>query len=651
MLAPLALAVLGSAVTAQRLVLPDNHNFMEASTYSSSLGDTNQWANAGRRFQVLYEASHFTGKAGVAGPVLITHVRFRGEDGEANQGGQIYSNVQIQLGATSLNAATMVTTFGSPVGPTPGTAGSNRDPAVTTLGTDGTVPSLTVAASVGSCPNNYCIDIDLMAVGAAFVFDPTGPRPNLLIDVLVPAAPVNTIPGGFLIPMQDTVAHGAGIRGRAIWTGTIAALTGSSDTTPPIVGIEFAGAGGWPTELPARAEYTGAACGGSPSTFYQAFSQDQAFDLGAGLTLVPDVYPAPNFYTVTSGAAPFDVTRLNAVPNSTLDEAVVTFPLGYSFDYPGGSTATIKPSTNGFLWLDPAMTSASFAVGTGLLRGVPAALTARFCPFWADLDASRNTGMGTLAGLHIQNDTSGGPGNTVTYVTWRDTSSFRYPTGSPSVFGHGVWNIQCVLHEATGIVEYRYGSMMPFVSTHTGTWTDGNCAAIVGFSRGRIGVTPSVDPGSRNLSHEVPFSTSIEGASGNALLTGVATPIAGSIFQTGRMFGGQTLRYNIANIPAGSILAWTILDVGVSEPSIQLPPFLGITAPGCGISTSLNPILLPHEQFLLPGSSVTGVVPLPIPHGWEGTIITAQAIGIDVFGGPYLIPWSSNAIKYTVGLD
>ena len=62
-------------------------------------------------------------------------------------------------------------------------------------------------------------------------------------------------------------------------------------------------------------------------------------------------------------------------------------------------------------------------------------------------------------------------------------------------------------------------------------------------------------------------------------------------------------------------------------------------------------MLLPFEQFVLPPPNVVGVVPLPVPNGWEGVVITAQAIGIDVFGGPFLIPWTSNAIQYTVGLD
>ncbi len=651
------LALLASTLTAQKLVLPDNHNLMEASTYGSNAGDALEWSGtSAKRFQIIYDASHFTGKAGIPpGGVLITHIKFRGEDNEANLGGQVYSGLLVELGATSLTSTTMVATFGSPTGGGPGTAGSNRDPALTTLGALGTIATLTVLPSVGSCPNNYIIDIDLLAAGAAFMFDPWGPQPNLLIDIAAPTAPMQVAPQS-MIPIQDTTAHGAGIRGKCYYTTLVTTATGTLDSTPPIVGVEFVGPGGQPTEMPAQAEYIGGGCGGAHSTIYQAFTQSQPFDLGAGLTLIPDVYPSPNVYTVINGAPPVDLSQLNAVANSTADDAVVTFPLGFTgipnagmFHFPGGATATIKPSTNGFVWLDGVSTGTLYPCTKANMLGTAGAYPARLLPYWTDLNGTRNTAANPLAGLHVKTvpETSLGAGDAVCYITWYDTGSFRTVSGT-GIYGHESWTFQCVLHELTGVVEYRYGAMQPFNSTF---WTPTmENAAIVGFTRGRIGATPSLDPQSRDLSHELPYTTAVEGTTSNVSLTGVATPVAGSAYQTGRMFGGQTLKYNIDNIPAGTIIAWTILDVGASQPAIPIDIF-GFSPPGCRLSTSLSPILLPFEQFLLPTPSVTGTVPLPIPHGWEGTTITAQAIGIDVFGGPFLIPWTSNAIKYTVGLD
>ncbi|MBL8747617.1 MAG: hypothetical protein JNK78_00550 [Planctomycetes bacterium] len=647
----LALSVCTTPLLGQTLVLPDNHNFMEATNYGTNAGDNNCWATAARRFQIVYEASHFTGKAGIQpGGVLITHVKFRGEDGEANLGGQIYSNVTVELGSTSITGATMSTTFAT-----------NRAPGTATMGALGTVPAITLAPSIGSCPNNYCIDIDLLAIGAAFVYDPhNAAQPNLLIDITIPTAPTQVVPQS-LIPLQDTTAHGAGIRGNSVWTATIGAATGTADTTPPVVGIEFLGAGGWATEMPARAELIGGGCGGQHSTVYQAFTQDQAFDLGSGITFFPDVYPSPNYYTVVTGAAPFDVTQINAAPNSTGDDAVITHNLGFlvtPFQYPGGSTTQIKPSTNGFVWLDPAMTATQNACTKGNMLGTSGNFTARLMPFWTDLTASRNTGMGTGAGLHVKTvpETAPGAGDAICYVTWRDQGSFRTPVlgGSPTVFGHEVFNVQMVMHEQTGIVEFRYGTMQPFVSTLWANTLEN--AAIVGFTRGRISTTPlvaSLDPQSRDLSHELPVATSVEGTVANVALTAVATPVAGSVHQTGRMFGGQSLTWNIANVP-GPTFAFLNLDVGASQPGLQLPPGFGILAPTCMMSTTPNPVVLGWESWFVaaPGTTnLTGTIPLAVPHGWEGVVITAQAIGVDLFGGPFLIPWASNTIKYTVGLD
>lgn len=662
-LVPIAWIVVHGSLTAQRLVVPDNHNFMESAVYGTNAGDANQWSGtSGKRFQIVYEASHFLGNAGIpAGGVLVTRLRFRGEDGEANLGGQTYSGVVVQLGKTALTGATTTATFGSPTGGGPGTAGSNRDPAVTTLGPAGTATTLTVAPSVGSCPNNWCIEIDIAAIGASFVYDPHDPtQPNLLIDVTAPTAPTQA-PPQTMIPIQDTSAHGAGIRGRSVWTSSPTSPSGIVDASPPIVGIEFNGAGGWPGELPARAESIGSGCGGQHATFYQAFAQDQAFDLGSGLTLTPDVYPSPNHYVVTAGTPPVDLVQLGAAPATTADDANVTHPLGFlvtPFQYPGGSTATIVANTNGFVWLDPSMTVADLYQPTlGNLLGIAGDFTARLMPFWTDLTADRNAGMGTLAGLHVATvpESTPGAGDAVCYVTWRDMGSFRTPVtgGSPTVYGHQVFNVQCVLHEATGVVEFRYGTMQPFVST---LWSDTmENAAIVGFTRGRISNAPLVasrDPGSRDLSHELPFATAIEGTASNAWLSAVASPIAGSVHQTGRMFAGQSLLWNLAHVPAGYAIALLNLDLAAVQPGVTLPPTFGILAPGCMLSTSTPPLILGWEVwFAFAGGTLAGTLPLTVPPGWEGITITAQAIGLDLAGGPFLVPWTSNTIRYTVGLD
>jgi len=626
----LALGLVATALTAQQqLVLPDNHYLMENATQLGCAGVTTYWtATTGSRFQILYEASHFTGKAGVTGPVVLSKIRFRGEDGEPNLGGQVYANAVISVGSTSLTAATMTNTYAT-----------NVDVATSTMSAPITT-NVTVAPSIGSVPNNYCIEIDVLP--QAFVFDPLSTQPNLLIDITLPTAPSNTAPLA-LIPMQDSVATGAGVRGRALTAANPAAVTGTLNATPLVVGLEFLGAGGFANPTAARNERYGAGCGGQASSFYETFQNGQAFDL-QGLTLTPDNPTAPNFYIVSNGAQPFDATKINATPNSAADDALVTHPLGFTFAYPGGTTTTIKPSTNGFVWLSATPTASPYITIPADFLGSSATNLARLCLYWTDLNGARNTPVQPLAGLHVQTNTSGGAGNAVCYVTWFDTGLYRTVTGT-GIGGHAMLRFQCVLYEATGVVQFRYGTMPPFVAHWS---TTANChGTLVGFSRGRIGTAPSVDPQSRDLSLETPFVTAIEGTAGNMGQTCTTTPDAGGAAYGGRLFGGQTATYGAVNVPAGSLVAAQLFDVVPVRPGLQLP---GIVAPGCMLSVSAGAYL--WELFLTPGTTITGTVPVTFPHGLEGIDLYSQVVVLGgLFGGPDLITVSSNALKQTIGLD
>src|SRR5262245_25083433 len=100
---PFSVLLLASSISglaAQNVTLPDNHYLMENPTQLGNVGSTLWWPGAlTSRFQILYEASHFLG-AGVTGPVVITKIKFRGEDGEKNLGGQSYAGVLVELGST-----------------------------------------------------------------------------------------------------------------------------------------------------------------------------------------------------------------------------------------------------------------------------------------------------------------------------------------------------------------------------------------------------------------------------------------------------------------------------------------------------------------------------------------------------------------------
>ena len=639
----LLLASLTSGLSAQNVTLPDYHYLMENLTQVGNSGSTLWWRGASTsRFQVLYEASHFL-SAGVTGPVLITKIKFRGEDGEKNLGGQSYTGVIVELGSTNVAASALSDTFAT-----------NRAPALpntTTMGLPGTT-TVNVAPSAGSIPNNWNIELDLLAMGNAFLYDPTSAEPNLLIDIDMPNAPSNPAPLG-MIPISNTTGTAAQIRGNGCTSAGLGAAMGALNPTPVIVGVEFVGAGGYANVIPATNEFYGGACGGSAVSFYQAFLNGQAFDLGAGLTLTPDNPTTPNYYNVTAGAPAPDTTQVNPAPNQIADDGVYSHPLGFTFNYPTGSTSTIVASTNGFVWLDPTQSESAFAAVVSRLLGDPAAATAvppysgaRLAIMWKDLNMLRNATINPIAGLHVLTNTSGGPGNAVCYVTWWDIGEFNVVGGAAA--GHTQWTFQMALFEATGVVQYRYGNVPQYATAST--VTAGCNSTIVGFSPGRIGGatgTNAVDPQNRDLSLEVPFATKPEGARGNIGQRAVATPNGGGVQYGGRMYAGQTLTWHAVNVPPGSILGAQLLDVGSIRPGFQFP---GITAPGCMLSTTAGALL--WELFVLPSGTATGTVPFVVPPGFLGVEIYAQFLVLDgLFGAPSLITASSNAVKHIIGLN
>lgn len=508
-----------------------------------------------------------------------------------------------------------------------------------------------VQPSLGSTPNNYNIVLDLVALGASFLHNPVGPRPNLLIDVTMAAPALEPLPSGPVMAIQDTIGGIAFVRGAGVNTAIPGAAAGTYSTAPPVVGVEYMAPAvvvppRYIPTIPARNEYYGGACGGMPSTFYQAFLNGQPFDLN-GLTLVPDVYPGPASYLVMSGAPSVDLTKLNPAPNSIADDAVVAFPLGFAFAFPGGVTGAISPCTNGYIWLDGVTATADFSPTVDELRGATANLPARLMPCWYDLHCGRNVATHPLSGLHVQTDFTGGPGNAVTYVTWFDVGVFNSVAGA-GIGGHAVHTMQCVLFQVNGRIEFRYGAMPTFCANTTGT--DPSNPAFVGFTRGRIGGAagvPSVDPKSRDLSAETPFTTSVEGPFGNMGQTAAAVPDMGGIAYSGRMFGGQSVTWNVDNVPPGSLLGVQLVDFTNTVPGFKVP---GIVAPGCMLSTSMNALL--WEVTVFPPPVVLGTVPVVVPFGFEGRELFAQYVVLDgLFGGPNLITVASNALRHTLGLD
>jgi hypothetical protein len=593
----LAAAGLVNVAAAQHLVLPDSVNLGVVNS------TTAVWRSTAGRFQIAYDTTHFT-NAGVTGPVLLTHLRFRPRDGESNLGGQVYTGVTVEVGNCASDYASLGTTFAA-----------NRG----TMGALGTA-NVVVQPAGGGVPNDYTVDIDLVAIGATFLYDPSTGN-DLLVDISFPApSPSANLP--LFAAGSSTLATA---RARMCSTNTTGALTGALAAAPAML-VDFIGAGGYAAPQPARIERIGHGCGSTFQSFYQDWQVSETFDLAnTSIMMLPNSVTAPTGYTVVSGTTAPDLTKLNVTPDSTADDAIVSHPLGFTFNYPSGSTTAIAACTNGYVWLDGAMTVADSTPAVTELLGWPTTpYTARLAPFWYNFHAGRNATTHPNSGLHVVTDTSGGPGNAVCYVTW-----FNVGRNDVQSAGMSASTFQCVLYEASGIMEMRFGSMQ----------VGANLLGITGWSPGRVGGIQSAHPGPIDLSHELalPLVTQPDGGSTvHALSHGTSTML--------RPILGSTITFQGNNMQAGSLAYLLCLDLAATQPAVPIPGLLSV---GCGFS--LTPNFLIYDSVVLPAAGTWSALPLQIPSTWPmGVQLFSQVVQLDF---ALVDIKTTNALKLTIGLN
>jgi hypothetical protein len=311
----------------------------------------------------------------------------------------------------------------------------------------------------------------------------------------------------------------------------------------------------------------------------------------------------------------------------------VTHAMGWTFNFPGGTTPNVRGCTNGYVWVGGTTTTGDFSVTTGEFLGVGGSATtntARFAPAWHDWHAGKNTTFNPASGMYHFTDVSGGAGNFVTYVTWVDVSEFNC---SSATTGVSVNTFQCVFFQNTMQVEFRYGNL------------DSNSGIVVtGFSPGWQ-IVASVDPGSRDLSCEVPFCTN--GPDGLPNMTLVQN---GSIGPTvpGRAHLGNTISCTASNVPAGDVIGLFFTDFSVICPGINFTPFL---APGCNYNlpgtSSLYPIALGAP--FLPNPTVSATLFIPPNPAFCGGVLYTQFVSWNA-GFP-LGGHLTNVVAATIGLN
>ncbi|MBK8099428.1 MAG: hypothetical protein IPK26_20155 [Planctomycetes bacterium] len=294
---------------------------------------------------------------------------------------------------------------------------------------------------------------------------------------------------------------------------------------------------------------------------------------------------------------------------------------GFTFAFPGGTTTQFSCSTNGFVWLGANTAPDLTPTPSGFLQQM-----ARVCMAWRDLHAGRNVTTHPASGLYVQTDSSGGVGNGVTHVTWLEVGEFAVAASGVSVN-----TMQCALFE-NGQIEMRYGQI------------NGMQGAVVisGFSRGGSTTVPAIDGGSRDLSHEVPFTTTPEGTGAGITLAPDIRPILGA----GSAF---SLTHTMNALPVGTLLAAVLIDFQAITPGVPLP----FGASGCLQSIAVPNIL---ATAVAPASTWTSggtTLPLglaPDAGGWMDAVAWTQGIvlSLDPSGNPSTR--STNANKLVFGL-
>jgi hypothetical protein len=256
------------------------------------------------------------------------------------------------------------------------------------------------------------------------------------------------------------------------------------------------------------------------ATFYEAFAPG-TFDLvNASIRLVP----TGNGYLAMAGS-PLWWTPVGANLGLTDDSVSGPLSLGFTLNYPGGSTTDVYASSNGFVW-------AQASIVNGCCTGDPTQFVAggaRWSLLWNDLNPSSG---GTIV---FDQD----PANGAAYLTY--TNVPEYSAGNPNTFQ--------IAFFANGVVEYRWQSCSITVHTALTGWTPG----------------ASQDPGSIDLSTGLPIVTQPDLRA--LALASSARPILGT-----------AISLDTTNVPVSCVIGATMMGLIQWNPGLDLT---GIGMPGC----------------------------------------------------------------------
>jgi len=337
----------------------------------------------------------------------------------------------------------------------------------------------------------------------------------------------------------------------------------------------------------ALAQPYGTGCYDAFASFYETFPA-ATFDLSnTSLTLYPTgngyiAIPGPNAWFPPVGVNLFLGDNMVSPPQ----------PLGFTLNYPGGSTSSVCVSSNGYVW-------AQSNSNNGCCGGHPTGLLtqgARWCALWNDLDP------GAGGTVFFDQDLANGAAY-VTFVAVREAAS------------PGNLNTFQVAFFANGVVELRFQSCtLAVLQTLTG-WSPG---------------VNQRDPGSVDIS-------------ATPVLLTAPDQFALALAASGRPVIGTTIHLNSTNLPAGSWLGAVIC--GFTEHTTGLPLY-GIGMPGCFQYLSLDASL----SFTPAGGTGTHAFPIPNQAPLSGVIMLAQSAAFAPGANPLGVI-ASNGVRLTIDIN
>jgi hypothetical protein len=512
---PALLALAAAAIAQSPIVIP---NGLASTEGASSTAYPWGRGTAQIRVQYVFDSTHFTNQ-GVTYPILITNLRWRA-NGAATGVAGTYSAMNVMMATCPVDQAAASTTFAS------------------NLGADLTTVyngSVSVAAGAGATPNNWYVNIPL---SSPFLYDPS--NGDLTFDFATNAAGWVGSAGAAV----DCATTGS-LTSRIYNLTNFAAATGTFQANVGITTeITFTAAAG-----AASASTFGAGCYDRFATFLETFPAS-SFDLSnSSLRLTP----AGSGYLVTTGSNQW-WTPVGANLGMGDDTVSAALPLGFTLNYPGGSTTDVYASSNGFVW-------AQAGGVNGCCAGDPALLVAqgaRWCPLWNDLNPS-------LGGTVVWDQDLV---NGAAYLTYTGVQEYGQAANL---------NTFQVAFFSTGEVEMRWQTCAVTAHVTLAGWSPGNGAR-----------TPS----STDLSAGVPFTT----APDQLALRLAAAP---------RPVVGNTVVLTTSNVPAAATLGVMIYSFGAIPGGLDLG-YLGM--PGCKQHVGLD-----STQFFFPAGG-TGSLNFNVPN-------------------------------------